>query len=80
MRKLVLASLVLIAGCSTQPRSVLIPTPAPCRAAQELPEQPDETLTLDATKPGEAVKAYAANRASWIGYGKSLRTRLESCK
>ncbi len=78
-----LMGFIVLGGCAsapTTPATVLVPTPIPCAAARELPEQPAESLTLDASRPGEAVQAYAANRAEWIGYGKALRTRIEACK
>lgn len=77
---LMVAGLLLLTGCASAPRQVLVPTPIPCPAAAEVPDAPDRTLTLDASKPGEAVQAYAANRTRWIGYADALRSRLEACK
>ena len=72
---------LLLSGCATTaPQTTLIPTPVPCPAAEGLPDEPSRTLNLDATKPGEAVQAYAANRARWIGYAEALRQRLEACQ
>jgi hypothetical protein len=75
-------ALVALTGCATAPvpGPVLVPTPIPCPAAQDVPAEPIRTLTLDASKPGEAVLAYTANRARWIGYGDALRFKLEACK
>lgn len=73
--------LVLLTGCATTtPAPTLVPTPIPCPAAQELPAEPSRTLSLDASKPGEAVQAYVANRTRWVGYADALRAKLESCK
>lgn len=90
MRKLILfyfylimvLGLLMLSGCSTTktPEVVYVPTPIKCEAAKSLPEQPSDSLTLDASRPGEAVKAYASNRAEWIGYGKALRNKLEACQ
>ena len=75
-------ALVALTGCATAPAPgpVLVPTPIPCPAAQDVPAEPPRTLTLDASKPGEAVQAYASNRARWIGYGDALRSKLDACK
>ena len=75
-------ALAVLTGCATAPLTgpVLVPTPIPCPAAQDVPAEPTRTLTLDASKPGEAVQAYASNRARWIGYGDALRSKLEACK
>lgn len=74
--------LVALTGCATAPvpSPVLVPTLIPCPAAQDVPAEPTRTLTLDASKPGEAVQAYVANRARWIGYGDALRSKLDACK
>lgn len=77
---LMFAGLLLLTGCAYAPRQVLVPTPIPCPAAAEVPVEPARTLNLDASKPGEAVQAYAANRARWVGYADALRSRLEACK
>lgn len=75
------AVMLLLTGCATTKREpVLVPTPIPCPAAQELPAEPSRTLDLDASKPGEAAKAYAGNRTRWIGYADALRSKLEACK
>lgn len=78
-----LAVLLAMTGCATTataPQTVLVPTPIPCAAAQDVPAPPTRTLDLDATKPGAAVQAYAANRARWMGYADALQSRLEACK
>jgi hypothetical protein len=83
MYSVMLLGVLWLTGCAGAPRlpeQVLVPTPIPCPAAADVPEAPPRSLHLDATKPGETVKAYAANRARWIGYGDALRTKLESCK
>lgn len=89
MKKLVLLCLyglmvlgvLMLTGCATTaPQTVLVPTPTPCAAASNLPAEPDRTLNLDASKPGEAAKSYAANRTRWIGYADALRQRLEACQ
>jgi hypothetical protein len=83
MYGVMLLGVLWLTGCAGAPRlpeQVLVPTPIPCPAASDVPEAPPRFLTLDATQPGAAVKAYAANRARWIGYGDALRTKLESCK
>jgi uncharacterized lipoprotein YajG len=73
--------ILMLGGCATTaPKTTLVPIPVPCKAAQEIPEEPARNLTLDATKPGEAVKAYTANRSRWIGYADALRIKLEDCK
>jgi hypothetical protein len=74
--------MLALAGCAAAPSAgpVLVPTPIPCPAAQDVLVEPSRNLQLDATKPGEAVQAYAANRARWIGYSDALRSRLEACK
>lgn len=77
---LMVAGLLLLTGCASAPRQVLVPTPIPCPAAADVPEEPARVLNLDASKPGEAVQAYAANRARWVGYADALRSRLEACK
>lgn len=77
---LMVAGLLLLTGCASAPRQVLVPTPIPCPAAAEVPDEPARTLNLDASKPGVAVQAYAANRTRWIGYADALRSRLEACK
>lgn len=82
---LLAVGLLLLSGCATTtapalPEVVLVPTPLPCPAAQDAPEAPPRTLTLDASKPGETAKAYAANRTRWIGYADALREKLDACK
>lgn len=77
---MVLGLLVLTGCAATAPATALMPTPVPCPAAQTLPEEPIRTLSLDATEPGKAVKAYAANRTRWMGYADALRSKLEACK
>lgn len=71
-----------LSGCATTggPSAVLVPAPLPCPAALSVPEAPSRTLTLDASKPGEAVQAYAANRTRWIGYADALVEKLKACK
>lgn len=79
---LALAAMTLAGCAATKPseRIVAVPVPVPCPAAENIPDAPPETLDLDASKPGVVVQQYAANRAQWIGHGKSLRKLLESCK
>lgn len=72
-----------LTGCALlkqTPQTVLVPTPIPCAAAQEQPDAPARTLTLDAGKPGDAAAAYAANRTRWIGFADALKTKLDACK
>lgn len=71
---------VLLSGCATTARVVTVPTPLPCPAAAQLPDAPARTLSLDPNQPGEAVQAYAANRARWVGYADVLREKLEACQ
>lgn len=72
---------LLLAGCATTaPAVVNVPVPVPCPAAEQLPEAPPRSLSLNPAEPGAAVQAYAANRTRWIGYADALRERLESCK
>ena len=80
---LVTVSLLALAGCASAPQvpaTVLVPTPIPCPAAQDVPEAPARTLSLDPAHPGAAVQAFTANRARWIGYADALRTKLEACR
>lgn len=77
---LMVAGMLLLTACASAPPQVLVPTPIPCPAAADVPDAPARSLNLDASKPGEAVQAYAANRARWIGYADALRSRLEACK
>lgn len=69
----------LISGCATVPQA-LVPISQSCPAATDIPNAPTQTLQLDASKPGEAAKDYATNRAAWIGYGTALRKQLEACQ
>ena len=75
-------ALLFLAGCATQPPAapVLVPTPVPCPAAQDLPEDPPRTLDLTGRSDGQVAQAYAANRRLWIGTATALRARLEACR
>lgn len=83
-KQLLLCGLVLaLAGCSTAPKTVLVPTPIPCpaAAADKRPARPGPTLSnLDASKPDAVAKAYASSRVQWQGYAESLETLLDACK
>lgn len=80
--RLLLALLILplAEGCATAPGAgiTLVETPVPCKSAQTIPEQPQEHVVLDATPDGAVL--FAMNRSEWIGYGKTLREKLEACK
>lgn len=79
---IVIVCMLALAGCATTGglEAVIVPAPLPCPAALSVPEAPSRTLTLDASKPGEAVQAYAANRTRWIGYADALLEKLSACK
>lgn len=68
------ALLLAVGGCATpnRPGAALVPASVPCPAALDAPEAPLRTLNLDASKPGESVQLYAANRTRWIGYADAL--------
>jgi uncharacterized lipoprotein YajG len=74
--------ILLLAGCASAPATLTaqLPILLPCPSAQSIPDEPPRFLTLDATRPGEAIKAYAANRALWIGYGDALAVQLKACQ
>ena len=85
MKKLILvcATLTLLAGCASAPKTVLVPTPIPCpaAAAEKRPARPGPTLNnLDASKPDAVAKAYASSRVQWQGYADALETLLDACK
>lgn len=75
-----------LSGCASSPvapHEVLVPTPIPCAAAADAmrPARPPKTLSnLDATRPDEVVRAYAASRIQWQGYAEALNTLLDACK
>lgn len=85
IRALALLALLVLAGCASAPKEpalALIPVVTGCKAAQDpLPVRPAEKLpNLSALSNKQKAIAIAANHMEWIGYGDSLRTKLEACK
>lgn len=85
MKKLILvcATLTLLAGCASAPKTAPVPIPVPCPAAadDQRPARPGPTLlNLNASEPDAVAKAYASTRVQWQGYADALIKLLDACK
>lgn len=79
MKYIVLLLAVLATGCATtQPPTVNIPIPVPCKTADPL--QPTYRFTPPYDNVFDAVRDLMGDRELAVAYENELRTALKSCR
>ena len=82
MRRLIIASALLLSACTTQERVrvqfVNVPVPTPCPAAQDVPAKPVKPALPDGLEA--ALRVAVAHAARLLGWGDDLAGRLGACR
>jgi len=79
--RLALCALVLLAGCDTTPKRVLVPTPVPCLAAADVPKRPPlfSDAELAAMTDYQLPIAINIDRKALTRYADDAGAKLDGC-
>jgi len=82
MRRLIIASALLLSACTTQERvkivHVNVPVPIACPAAADVPSKPDKPALPNGLEA--ALRVAVAHAARLSGWGDDLAGRLKACQ
>lgn len=78
LRYALIAGTVVLTGCSTVPKEVLVPVPVLCKTVE--PVQPDYRFVTPYENIFDATRDLLGDRVQSLAYEEELRAALRSCK